>query len=260
MNIFLKAVLISILWMITANTVADDHASDSNPAVAMQVHYCSLKEGKDMASVNKALSTWRKWKKETNYNGWTAELTPMFDIRDNYDFYWLNFAPFDYMAEVLKEYESTGGPSQKAIDSVADCKVAIYGSKLKYPLVEESTLDETNYLSVEFCNRREGVEMQSLLSRHAYFASLSEAGDADYLWNVVWPMAGVPSVANGTDRADFANMLWYTSLGSLMSSLNSEANGDLGMIRREYIQAYADCADRNIFNVNIINKPNRPWR
>ena len=105
MNIFLKSVLISILWMITANTVADDHASDSNPAVAMQVHYCSLKEGKDMASVNKALSTWRKWKKETNYNGWTAELTPMFDIRDNYDFYWLNFAPFDYMAEVLKEYE-----------------------------------------------------------------------------------------------------------------------------------------------------------
>ena len=38
MNIFLKSVLISILWMITANTVADDHASDSNPAVAMQVH------------------------------------------------------------------------------------------------------------------------------------------------------------------------------------------------------------------------------
>lgn len=102
--------------------------------------------------------------------------------------------------------------------------------------------------------------MQTLLNRHAYFASLSEAGDADYLWNVVWPMAGVPSVANGTDRADFANMLWYTNLGSLMSSLDSEANGDLGVIRREYIQAYADCADRNVFNVNIINKPNRPWR
>ena len=45
-----------------------------------------------------------------------------------------------------------------------------------------------------------------------------------------------------------------------MSSLDSEANGDLGVIRREYIQAYADCADRNVFNVNIINKPNRPWR
>ena len=133
----------STLWMVGANTVADDHASDSNPAVAMQVHYCSLKEGKDMTSVNKALSTWRKWKKETNYNGWTAELTPMFDIRDNYDFYWLNFAPFDYWL-VLKS-TNRRGPSQKATDSVADCKAAIYGSKLKYPLVEESTLDETNY-------------------------------------------------------------------------------------------------------------------
>ena len=42
---------------------------------------------------------WR-WKKETNYNGWTAELTPMFDIAIIMN---LNFAPFDYMGEVLKE-------------------------------------------------------------------------------------------------------------------------------------------------------------
>ena len=82
MNIFFKSILISTLWMVGANTVADDHASDSNPAVAMQVHYCSLKEGKDMTSVNKALSTWRRWKKETNYKRSKGNKSFFFSLRD----------------------------------------------------------------------------------------------------------------------------------------------------------------------------------
>ena len=48
------------------NVFADDHASASNPVAAMQLHVCSLNDGKDMTDVNKALAPWRKWKEDTD--------------------------------------------------------------------------------------------------------------------------------------------------------------------------------------------------
>ena len=96
----------------SATALADDHGGGGD-VVAMQVHYCTLNDGKDMADVDKALGPWRKWKEQTNYNGWTAELTPQFDIRDDYDFYWLNFMPFGDMAGVLDNFAATGTAAQK---------------------------------------------------------------------------------------------------------------------------------------------------
>ena len=52
----------------------------------MQAHYCTLNAGKDMADVNQALAGWRKWTEDYSMNGWTAELTPQFDIAEGYDF------------------------------------------------------------------------------------------------------------------------------------------------------------------------------
>ena len=69
------------------------------------------------------------------------------------------------MGEVLKEYESTNGSSHdKLLTQSQTARSRSTEPSRKYPLVEESTLDETNYVSVEFCNRREGVEMQTLLN------------------------------------------------------------------------------------------------
>ena len=88
----MKKLLIGLLLLAFGPAVlADDHMSPAGNTVALQVHYCALNDGKDMADVDKALSSWRKWKEQTSYNGWTAELTPQFDIREGYDFYWLNF-------------------------------------------------------------------------------------------------------------------------------------------------------------------------
>ena len=73
-------------------------------------------------------------------------------------------------------------------------------------------------------------------------------------------MAGVPSIAaNGTDRFDFANMFWFPSLTSQMAILDNEVNGELRMLRKTYLQSFADCHDRNMFNVKILNVPSRPW-
>lgn len=243
------------------NVFADDHASASNPVAAMQLHVCSLNDGKDMTDVNKALAPWRKWKEETQYNGWTAQLTPQFDIRDGADFYWLNFAPFDYMAEVLSNYAETGAAVQRSVDSVASCKTALYASKLKFPAVEESNLNSTSVVSVESCNRKEGVEISTITARHALFSEASAASGADYIWNIVWPLAGIPAVSpTGVERADFAHMFWFPDLASQMAAYDSEVNGEIGPMRRDYLQAYADCTDRNTFNVSILNKPTSAWR
>ena len=46
-----------------------------------------------MADVNQALAGWRKWTEDYSYNGWTAELTPQFDIAEGYDFIGLTSSP-----------------------------------------------------------------------------------------------------------------------------------------------------------------------
>jgi hypothetical protein len=245
---------------LSQSAFADDHATAGADVVAMQAHYCSLKNGKDMADVNKALGPWRKWKEQNNYNAWTIELTPQYDISEGYDFYWLNFLPFDDMAAVLDSYANTGASAQNAIDSVANCKVALYASKLKYPLVDESNLAETSVVNIDSCNKRDDVDMRTLMERHDEFVATSMATKADYLWNVVWPMAGVPAeAANGEVRTDFANMFWFPNLTSQMTAFNSEVNGELQALRRTYLQSFAHCTDRNTYNVKVLNKPNSAW-
>ena len=105
----LWGVVATITFVALTPVFADNHDNPENPTVAMQAHYCTLNSGKDMADVDQALAPWRRWKEETNWNGWTAEVTPQFDIVDGPDFYWLNFAPFDYTGDVLEEFAVSGG-------------------------------------------------------------------------------------------------------------------------------------------------------
>jgi len=258
----LKVMAGILLASITSLVAADGHGEATNRAVAMQVHYCTLNAGKDMADVDKALGAWRKWKEQHSYNGWTAELTPQYDTREGYyDFYWLNFMPFTEMAGVLEEWASSGAASQRAIEGVAECKVGLFGSRLKFPQIDESKLNSTSVVLIDYCHRKDGVDMETLLSQHDEFVSTSEAADADYIWNVVWPIAGIPStsVTTGAQRMDFAHMFWFPTLASQMAAFESEVNGDLRMERKTYLQSFADCKDRNTFNVNILNTPNRAW-
>ena len=249
------------LTLLASAALADGHGEGNNKTVAMQVHYCSLNNGKDMADVDKALAPWRKWKEQNDYNGWTAELTPQYDIRDGYDFYWLNFLPFTEMAGVLETYAASGGAAQRAIDGVASCKLGLFGSRLKFPQVDESTLNSTSFVSIDSCNRKDGVDMETLLAQHDEFVGTSQTANADYIWNVVWPMAGVPSVSpmTGVQRMDYANMFWFPSLTSQMAAFESEVNGELRMERKTYLQSFADCYERSTFAVKILNTPNRPW-
>jgi len=257
----LKAVMTTTLAIgLATSALADHHEPQGGGVVAMQAHYCTLNAGKDMADVNQALAGWRKWTEDYSYNGWTAELTPQFDIAEGYDFYWLNFLPCSEMAGVLDNWAETGAAAQQAIDQVASCKVALYGSRLKYPLVDESDLQTTKVLHVESCNMRENVDMSTLLARHDDFVELNEEAQADYIWNIVWPMAGVPETfANGQKRTDFAHMVWYPSLTSQMAALDGEANGSLRKELANYRQAFADCTGRNSYGVKIIHTPKRPW-
>ena len=102
--------------------------------------------------------------------------------------------------------------------------------------------------------------MATLLDRHQDFIELNEAANADYIWNIVYPMVGVPETfANGTERTDFAHMVWYPSLESQMAALDGEANGALRSELRNYRQAFADCTGRNSYGVRILHTPSRPW-
>ena len=74
--------------------------------------------------------------------------------------------PFGDIAGVLDNFAATGTAAQKAIDSVSSCKVALFGSRLKFPVVDESNLQQTSVVSIESCNRKDGVDMDTLRGRH----------------------------------------------------------------------------------------------
>ena len=73
-------------------------------------------------------------------------------------------------------------------------------------------------------------------------------------------MTGVPAMSpTGIDRMDFTNMFLFPSLESQMAAFDSEANGELRMLRKTYLQYFANCTDRNTFGVKIPNTPRRAW-
>ena len=53
----MKSLLLGLLMLgASAAALADDHAASGGDVVAMQVHYCTLNDGKDMADVDKTLA------------------------------------------------------------------------------------------------------------------------------------------------------------------------------------------------------------
>ena len=56
----MKTFILGLLMLGASTTaLADDHGGGGD-VVAMQVHYCTLNDGKDMADVDKALGLWRE--------------------------------------------------------------------------------------------------------------------------------------------------------------------------------------------------------
>ena len=63
----MKTLILGLLMLgASATALADDHGGGGD-VVAMQVHYCTLNDGKDMADVDKALGPWRKWKEHPGF-------------------------------------------------------------------------------------------------------------------------------------------------------------------------------------------------
>ena len=55
----MKTFILGFLMLGASTTaLADDHGGGGD-VVAMQLHYCTLNDGKDMADVDKALGPWR---------------------------------------------------------------------------------------------------------------------------------------------------------------------------------------------------------
>lgn len=70
----------------------------------------------------------------------------------------------------------------------------------------------------------------------------------------------VPAMSpTGFERMDFANMFSFPSLKSQMAAFDSEANGQLRMLRKTYLQSFANCTDRTTFGVKIPKTPGRAW-
>ena len=93
--------------------------------------------------------------------------------------------------------------------------------------------------------------MDTLRGRHDEFVAASAATNADYIERRM-AHGCVPSIAaNGTDRFDFANMFWFPSLTSQMAIPDNEVNGELRMLRKTYLQSFADCRPQHVYRENL---------
>ena len=245
----------------SANTIADEHSAPTQPDVALSAYFCTLNDGRSMQDLDKAVAAYRALSYANNWNTWALMLTPRFSLLNEPDFYWLNFGTFDYLAEVGQEYAEQGQAVQKAFDKVVTCKQALYGSRLKYPLQDESTLAANTLVQVEWCDRKDGVSMDNMLARHSANAEAAEKNGENGVWNIIWPIAGVgPLNVLGEKQRDFAHMLWLPDMAAYMNLVDREVNGGDGYGRRNYLESYAECDGRFVYDVTIQNQPNREWR
>ena len=258
---FLEAVKLAIVGGILfgQGAIADDHiAPGSEPRSAMWVHQCTLNEGKTLSDVDKALSGWRKWKEEVNWNGYTFQLTPAyFNLPGDLDLIWINNASFEHYGETMTNWNDSGVAAQRAIDRVVSCKMELYSSWVKYfPEMDAGEIgDGPKIVDVQTCNPVAPVS--ALIDKHGSYVEAMKTADSEVAWAMFAPISGVSSVnVVGNPAGSIGHMEWYPSMEIYASTHGNRVNNaQLRQDLQEYYSEYASCESRVSFNVQMLHAP-----
>lgn len=228
-----------------------------NQANAMQMQLCTLKPGKTMANYDRVVNGYIEWSKENDVEVFFIRAMPLFMSANpgggpQFDFMELLVSPYDVSADGWTKWLGTED-GQKLNDQwqdTADCRVAMNSGRIH--VIDQEALANTDerVMTFNWCSRHEGVSVDQLRAKHQQMASEWTTASPVKAW-----LTMVPGLGGRNTPGDFAHILSFDSINSLMAWQNIQANEQGWRQRVDYEASYAHCTGENAYYGQVLNRP-----
>ncbi len=223
-------------------------------SVSVQTHLCTLNAGKTMADLNDAQQGWRAAVEAGAYNGLSLQLTPRYVSGPTLDVIWLDYLPYDQLAQSSEWWDDNAQDFTAAILEVVSCRVSLNTNNLRY-FNDAIPEDGTGFFLWDWCTRLDGVTNAAVAARQdEFFQGLSEAGPRG-AWSLMFPYFGM----RAEDRlGEFAHTIMLPDWTALTAVHENWAMGGWrGRVAFE--DNFAQCTGLNVYDLTVTNRPHTPW-
>ena len=258
-----RSVLTSIaggLALLSSLSFADDHATftggmDPQAPMNAQTQLCTLKPGKTMAQYNRLNDKYIAWSKKNEVETTLVRSIP-FITHGNPN----NRSKTEFVEFLVSDHETSGKawdlwlstPEGQKLNeewqSIAQCDMKMATLNTQWANVDALNSDDSRFAMWNWCARKEGVSVDSLIAKHAAIAKDYPEGVSNIGWFTYLPILGGAN-APGT----FANIIVFPDMAGLMEHKQWLSEGGW-KVRYDYYN-YVDCAGDYVMIEEVLHRP-----
>ena len=254
------ALLSLVIAIISSATNADDHAMftggmDPQQPMNVQTQLCTLKPGKTMNQYDRLQRKYIDWSKKNGVETTVIRANPFLthsnpNNRSNTDF--VEFLVSDHETSA-KGWElwlntSEGKKLNAERQSIAACDLKMATVRTRWANVEAMNSSKNRFAMWNWCDRKEGVTVESLMAKHASIVEDYPEG----IGNIGW-FGYFPSIGGANAPASFANILVFPDMAGLMEHKEWIAEGGW-KVRQDYYD-YVDCQGDSVMIEEVRHQP-----
>ena len=248
------------LALFSSLSSADDHATftggmDPQAPMNVQTQLCTLKPGKTMAQYNRLNDKYIAWSKKNGVETTFVRSMPFITHRNPN-----NRSKTEFVEFLVSDHATSGKawdlwlstPEGQKLNeewqSIAQCDMKMATLNTQWANVDALNSDDSRFAMWNWCTRKEGVSVDSLIAKHAAIAKDYPDGVSNIGWFTYMPILGGAN-APGT----FANIIVFPDMAGLMSHKQWLSEGGW-KVRYDYYN-YVDCAGDYVMTEEVLHRP-----
>lgn len=228
---------------------------DPQTPMNVQTQLCTLKPGKTMAQYNRLNDKYIAWAKKNGVETTLVRSMP-FVTHGNPN----NRSKTEFVEHLVSDHATSGKawdlwlstPEGQKLNeewqSIAQCDMKMATLNTQWANVEALNSDDTRFAMWNWCTRKEGVSVDSLVAKHASIAATFPDGVANIGWFTYLPILGGAN-APGT----FANIIVFPDMAGLMEHKQWLSEGGW-KVRFDYYN-YVDCQGDYVNIEEVLHRP-----
>ena len=248
------------LALLCSLSSADDHATftggmDPQAPMNVQTQLCTLKPGKTMAQYNRLNDKYVAWSKKNGVETTFVRSMPFITHRNPN-----NRSKTEFVEFLVSDHATSGKawdlwlstPEGQKLNeewqSIAQCDMKMATLNTQWANVDALNSDDSRFAMWNWCTRKEGVSVDSLIAKHAAIAKDYPDGVSNIGWFTYMPILGGAN-APGT----FANIIVFPDMAGLMAHKQWLSEGGW-KVRYDYYN-YVDCAGDYVMTEEVLHRP-----
>jgi hypothetical protein len=221
----------------------------------VQTQLCTLNSGKNMIQYERMFNKYIAWSTKNGVET-TAVRSMPFITHSNPN----NRSKTEFVEFLVSDHETIGRswdlwlstPEGKKLNnewqSIAQCDVKMATLNTQWANVDALNNDDTRFAMWNWCTRKEGVSIDSIMSKHASIVASYPEG----VGNIGW-FTYVPVLGGANAPGAFANIIVFPDMAGLMEHKQWLAEG--GWRARFDYYNYVDCEGDYVMSEEIIHRP-----